>query len=95
MTNNGRDIASSLSYEERTMCEEGERDLGGRTDYRLDGSNGSVKTRFCVSYQLSSQSFLISRQADGPVARAAAGHARALLSFSPLPSMIRKCYLAS
>ena len=61
------------------MCEEGERDWGGRTDYR----NGSVKTRFCVSYQLSSQSFLISRQTDlSPAPLAGTRDSQPLLSSS-------------
>ena len=51
----------------RSHAKEGrERDLGGRTDRGTGaGGNGSVKNSICVSYQLSSHSFLVTLEFDG------------------------------
>ena len=49
----------------RSHAKEGrERDLGGRPDLGT-GGNGSVKNSICVSYQLSSHSFLVTLEFDG------------------------------
>ena len=82
MTNNGRDIASSFSYEERSAREEKGTWAAGPTAAHA-APRRQCENSICVSYQLSSQSFLISRPTDlSPAPLAGTRDSQPLLSSS-------------